>query len=381
METVRHKPTEITDKAKQKVPVGTAGLVEGKVGKAVQFSFAGGLGAGFMTAGGKATPDWDRSAGFSFYLKGDGSTNWGGIELIDRSDFGLRYGFCFPLDSTEWRRITVPWRDLIPELAGPLVDAGAGYAPSGFGNFWFGKWFYWRDYPAHAFAIDQVMLEAQLPETEIRTSVLTPGLKRFREKLAAKQPVTVVTMGDSLTDKRHWANREALWCELLVGQLQARYGGEVRLVNPARGGTTLSQNLILTPMWLREAPEPDLVTIWFGFNDWDSGVRGPRFEEYLHLAVERVRRQTQGHADLLLLTTCPAHGRWETMKEMEAAVRKTVQDSGSGLADVASEIRRLGDADRAMAAGCWAWDKIHLGPRGHALAAETVLRAIESDQP
>jgi lysophospholipase L1-like esterase len=196
--------------------------------------------------------------------------------------------------------------------------------------------------------------------------------------LAAKRPVTVVTMGDSLTDKRHWANREVVWCELLIQQLKAKYGSEVRLVNSARGGTTLSQNLILAPIWLREAPQPDLVTIWFGFNDWDSGVRGPRFEEYLRLAVDRIRRQTRGQADILLLTTCSAHGRWETMKAMEEAVRKTARESGVGLADVASEVRRLGDPDKALAAGCWVWDKTHLGPKGHAMAAETAVRAIES---
>ena len=46
------------------------------------------------------------------------------------------------------------------------------------------------------------------------------------------------------------------------------------LVNPAIGGTTLSQNVILMPRWLQVAPSPDLVVIWFGGNDWDTDVRG-----------------------------------------------------------------------------------------------------------
>ena len=33
------------------------------------------------------------------------------------------------------------------------------------------------------------------------------------------------------------------------------------------------------PIWLAETPEPDLVTVWFGFNDWDSGMRGEQFGE------------------------------------------------------------------------------------------------------
>jgi lysophospholipase L1-like esterase len=77
-------------------------------------------------------------------------------------------------------------------------------------------------------------------------------------------------MGDSLSDKRHWANRETLWSEQFAQQLHEACGCAVTLVNPAIGGTTLSQNLILIPRWLHDTPRPDLVTVWFGFNDWDS---------------------------------------------------------------------------------------------------------------
>ena len=57
-------------------------------------------------------------------------------------------------------------------------------------------------------------------------------------------------MGDSLTDTRHWANREADWPALLKEQLKAKYNSEVTIVNPAIGGTQLRQNLVLMPRWL-----------------------------------------------------------------------------------------------------------------------------------
>jgi lysophospholipase L1-like esterase len=194
--------------------------------------------------------------------------------------------------------------------------------------------------------------------------------------LKAKQPVTIVTMGDSLSDKRHWANRSSLWSELLAQQIKATYGSEVNLVNPAMGGTTLSQNLILMPQWACSWPHPDLVTVWFGFNDWDSGVRGPRFKEYLQLAVEHIRRFTGGRANILLLTTCPAHGRWETMKEMEQAVRETAGEKKTGLVDIASEFRLAGDPDTALQKAYWAWDKTHLGTNGHQVVAQIILKVL-----
>ena len=40
------------------------------------------------------------------------------------------------------------------------MNAESGYSPAKLGNFWFGKWFYWHDYPAESYTIDQVELES-----------------------------------------------------------------------------------------------------------------------------------------------------------------------------------------------------------------------------
>ena len=376
MDTVVHRPSEFTNEKGQKLPAGTAELVDGKFGRAVRFTFGEGARGGFMTAAVHPTAQWDQSDGFSFWVKGDGSANWGGIELIDRDNFQLRYAYCFPIDSTEWRKVVVPWRDVIPELAGPLVGQG-GYGPSHFGNFWFGKWFYWRDYPAESFAIDQVQLEPKIVGMGANVPG-DPGLVRVRRKLERHEPVTIVTMGDSLTDEHHWANREVLWSKLLAQEIRQKHGSDVTLVNPAIGGTTLTQNLILMPRWLKDYPLPDLVTVWFGYNDWDTGVRGERFAQYLRCAVDRIRRMTGGSADVLLITTTCSHGRWETMKELEQAVRDVARDRKAGLADVACEIRKAGSPDEALKREYWAWDKTHLGKGGHRLVCDTVLREIES---
>jgi lysophospholipase L1-like esterase len=378
MDTIRHRAGEVTGPDKQKAPVGTLELVAGRQGQAVQFNFTNSWGPGFFIASLKPSPAWDQAGGFSFWLKGDGSTNWGGLELIDANNYALRYGYCFPLDSREWRKIIVPWRDLIPELAGPPVAPDNGYAPSGFGNFWFGRWHYWREYPPISFTVDQVILEKTMPAEFTAIPAGGPGLRRVKSKLAQKRPITLVTMGDSLSDKRHWANKTRLWSESLAQLLNTKYGSQVTLVNPAIGGTTLSQNLVLMPRWGRNHPAPDLVTIWFGFNDWDSGVRGARFKEYLLLAVERIRRQTRGQADIVLLTTCPAFGQWDTMKEMEEAARQVAREANVGLADVAAAFRQAGSAEEALKQGYWAWDKVHLGAKGHAVAAEIVIQAIEA---
>jgi lysophospholipase L1-like esterase len=195
---------------------------------------------------------------------------------------------------------------------------------------------------------------------------------------AARQPVTIVTMGDSLSDKRHWANREQLWSEELVKKLRAAYGSEVTLVNPAIGGTTLSQNVILIPRWLREGPAPDLVIIWFGGNDWDNNVRGLRYKEYLEMAVDRVRRATKGQAKVLLMTTCPGFAAWETRNELCLAAYEVARDRRTGFVDAATALHKAGTRAEALRRQYWAWDNVHLGPGGHELIAQTVFAAIGS---
>src|SRR5262249_52369571 len=135
-----------------------------------------------------------------------------------------------------------------------------------------------------------------------------PGapLARLAEKLKAKKPVTIVTIGDSLTDFAHWANKQTNWPTLLKAKIKEKYGSEVTIVNPAIGGTLLRQGMVIIPRWVKQVPEPDLITICYGYNDDDSKMTADQFFDAQKDAVERVRRATHGKADVLIITTCPA---------------------------------------------------------------------------
>jgi lysophospholipase L1-like esterase len=186
-------------------------------------------------------------------------------------------------------------------------------------------------------------------------------------------------MGDSLSDKKHNSNsRSDTWSEMLVKELKARHGVDARLVNPAIGGTTLAQNMITMFRWSEDAPKPDLVTVLFGYNDWSAGVRGELFKQQLRLAVDRIRRQTKGSADVLLITTCPAYADWETFKELEQAVRDVATEKKTGLADLAAAFRAVGCADEAMKQNYWHADKVHLAENGKKIVADVVLKALET---
>lgn len=354
---------------------GRAEVVPGKSGGAVRFSFDDDCRGVFFTSPLRGTPEWDHAAGFSFWVKGDGSEHLGGLEFIYDEDYAVRYDYAFPIRGTEWTKVTVAWRDLIPVLPGSKarpLDPVNGNRPSKLSTFWVGKWWYWQDYAAHSFALDDLRLEPSIPLDERDYRPAGDPLARVRAKLKAHQPITVVTMGDSLTDYHHWTNRQVSWPRLLAAQLEAQYGAKVAIENPAIGGTQLRQNLVLLPRWLARAPEPDLVTICFGGNDWEAGMRGPEFEASLKDAIDRIRRATHGKADVLLMTTVPALARWTTATELAEAARKAARERNAGLADT----ERAFLAQEANREPLFASDKVHMGTAGHELLAKTVLTAL-----
>jgi lysophospholipase L1-like esterase len=356
---------------------GRAESVEGKVGKAVKFSFDNGCKSQFCLTNIRATPDWDRAEGFSFWVKGDGSKHFGAIEFIWNEDYAARYDVAFPLDSTEWRKITLAWRDLVPVLPAPsckFLDPKTGNAPSKLGSVWFGKWWYWRDDAAQSYTIDEIRLETKVPaDTGLYLPKGNP-LERIQAKVKAGKPVTIVTMGDSLTDYNHWANKPINWPTLLKEKLKQR-GVEAKIVNPAIGGTQLRQGLIHLPLWLADAPEPDLVTICYGGNDWDAGMRGEMFRETCRETIDRVRRATKGKADVLFMTTVPGLEMWTTRAELGEATRAAASERKCGLADTEKAFLAA-SADKREALFCR--DKVHLGPPGHETVAAIVLGAIEA---
>jgi lysophospholipase L1-like esterase len=198
-------------------------------------------------------------------------------------------------------------------------------------------------------------------------------LARVLAKLKSGKPVTIVTMGDSLTDFHHWANRKQSWPTLLKKKLEDKYHSKVTVVNPAIGGTQLRQGVALMPRWLAEHPQPDLVTICFGGNDWEAGMRGRQFQEACRDAIDRVRRETKGASDVLLLTTVPAMKRWTTMTELAEACRAAAKERNSGLADSEKAVLAAGKDKKDL----FAWDNTHLGVAGHELVAAGVMEAIE----
>jgi lysophospholipase L1-like esterase len=362
----------------------TVSLVDGKVGKANRFEFAKDAKSIFCTSKIRGTPEWDQAAGLSMWVQGDGSDSFGGLQFIYDNDYEVRYDVAFPIKSKEWTKVTIAWSDLVPVLPGAkLKPLGGpdGNRPSKISAVSVGKWWYWRQFPECSFALDEIRLEPKIDRDLSEHRPTGVQLARTLAKLKAKQPITIVTMGDSLTDVKHWSNRKTNWVAMFKERAKEKYGSNVTIVNSALGGNQLRQGVILIPTWLPKAPAPDLVTINFGANDWDAGMRGDQFQRSCVDAIDRVRRATGGKADVLVMTTLPGPKQWDTMAELADAGRKAAKERNAGLADTD---RAFHDAGKTNRERLFAKDPqrgtpdVHLGLEGQRVVAETVLDAIEA---
>ena len=50
-----------------------------------------------------------KADGLSFWVKGDGTDGFGGLEFIWDDDYSVRYDLCFPVKGKDWTKVTVAW--------------------------------------------------------------------------------------------------------------------------------------------------------------------------------------------------------------------------------------------------------------------------------
>lgn len=101
-------------------------------------------------------------------------------------------------------------------------------------------------------------------------------LPRLAKKLAAKEPVTIVLYGDSISEgfdcsgKYNMPPYQPIWGEILIESLRSRYDSEIIFHNPSAAG--MDSDWALSNLQERvNVHHPDLVILGWGMNDRCSG--------------------------------------------------------------------------------------------------------------
>lgn len=181
------------------------------------------------------------------------------------------------------------------------------------------------------------------------------ALRRTVARLAAKEPVRIVLLGDSIStgcNASAWAGAAPFqppYQDLLVMNLKAVYGADVSLRNLAVGGTNTA--------WGRSQigkvieAKPDLVILAFGMND-AAGCSAKDYQANILAMIDAVRGAAP-EVEFILIATMLGNRDWTTLKhERFAEFRDVLAElcgPGVALADMTSiwaeMLRHKKDAD------------------------------------
>jgi lysophospholipase L1-like esterase len=317
-------------------------------------------------------------AGISFWVKGDGSDQFGTLVLCGMHPqwFPFKYACSFPLKDTTWKQYKFRWDELVPEDATYSIGTPGGAPPSNIGYIKVGsKWNTTHNnaqMPKFSFDLDHLQLEADLP-----AAAPVPALQKVetvRARLAAKKPVSILCLGDSITAGTSLRNADKeRYAQVLEGMLRERCGyDDISVVSRAVGGAQ-GNDLRLWTHRDFTGIEPDLVIVMFGYNDkswgYPAGYYGAIIKDY----ADRIARQTSGKAALLLMPPIPGRGpRYIMMDDYADATRRAGRENNIEICDIHAVFKAFGRAglNEYMA------DDAHPNAKGHATMAETIAALL-----
>lgn len=316
--------------------------------------------------------------GISFWVKGDGSDQFGTLVLCGMHPqwFPFKYSYSFPLKDTNWKRYVVSWRDMIPEDATYPVGTPGGAPPSNLQFLKIGsKWSITHNntpLPKFSFSLDHIQLEAVVPD-----AVPIPALQKIDTviaKLAAKQPVSILCLGDSITAGTSLGSPDTeRYAQVLERRLRERVGTDAITVESRAVGGAQGNDLRLWAARDFTGIEPDLTIIMFGYNDKTWGYPADYYGYVLSNYLDRIAVLTTGKSSVLLLPPIPGRGpRFVMMDDYADTVCKVAAERNIALCDMNKVFKTFGrDGLNAYMA-----DDAHPNAKGHALMAQTIAEVL-----
>jgi len=148
----------------------------------------------------------------------------------------------------------------------------------------------------------------QIPQSD------TVGLARTIAKLRAKQPVTIVVLGDSISagggasSLFHEFPYQPGYVDLVADGLRLRYGSEISVTNLSEGGQDTGWGVTKTSEVI--AAKPDLILLSFGGNDGSRRFTAAAYEENNRKIISAIRDAVP-QADFILTATMGANPEWD----------------------------------------------------------------------
>jgi len=327
----------------------------------------------------KKRRDWDKKyKGMAFWVKGDGSENWGSLSI---GGSGWSYIYYFPLKNKDWHRIVIPWSDLTPQwhisqgfnTKGALTPSGVSFIR--IGNTWKITHRNQRLKP-FSYCLDQLEFVEDLGDSKTAdVSKFAPAsFEEVIKKCKNGESVTIYCLGDSIT-AGSGLKTPALerYSVLLQKRLREHFKNDKITVQSRAVGGARVNNCIA---WLeRDFSDkiPDMITYMIGYNNKSGAHSTETFERQLNNYIDRVTEKSKGKTAILLITTIPGKGhRYNMQDDYAEVVKKIGVKRGLPVCDVAKEFKKIGRDGMEE----YMRDSAHPNDKGHRVFADTLYKYI-----
>ena len=332
--------------------------------------------------------DWNGYDGFAFWVKGDGSENFGCMR-IQAGNWNKAWLGNFPLKDTGWHEVKLAWGDLVPAGASvPELGTADAFRPGDINLIAFGKsWNFNTRHqgPKLAFSVDELRLMKGLKPSRPRRAVETfPAVATVAAKMKAGNPVTILALGDSITWGTSAGGNANAYPARLGEMLRKHYANDkITVVSAAIGGSTTAKGR----QWLNRdvrGTEADLITIMFGFNEMpgkpeDRETATKAFTRNLVNYAEEAAGVMKAAPACVLLATIPGNGKhWESLDCYAEGVRQLRREHPNiTVADVNAHFKKMGfEKFKTLMA-----DGAHPNREGQQEMAKVVFEAVTGVAP
>ena len=331
---------------------------------------------------------WNDYDGFAFWVKGDGSRNFGCMRL-QAGSWGRAWLGNFPLKNTEWHEVKLAWKDFVPAGAGtPELGDADGFKPGNITLIAFGKsWNFTTRHrrPKLAFSIDNLRLVTGIQPSRPRKKIETfPAVASVVKKMKAGDAVTLLALGDSITWGTSAGGNRNAYPALVGAMLRKHYNNDrITVKSAAIGGATTGKGR----QWLRRdvtGIEADLVTVMYGFNEMarkpeEREAKTKKFIANLVVYLEEVAGVMKKAPAGVVIATMPGNGKhWESLDCYAEGVRTLAKKHPNiTVADVNAYFKTMGfETFKTFMA-----DGAHPSREGQREVAKVVFEAITGEKP
>jgi lysophospholipase L1-like esterase len=330
---------------------------------------------------------WNSQAGLSFWVKGDGSENYGCLAIGPANPHSWQqgwaqstaYAFYFPLKETGWHQVTAGWHEFVAEESQPEIGALGGLLPAQIRVIRLGNRWQWKHHPhepspGRDYAIADIRFATTVAPRKPVPPL--PGFEGVLAKLRRKEPVSIRILGDSIS-VGHFEGCDGVECygDRLGRMLRSMFGYEaITIDNRAVCAGRISDARGWVPRDFA-GTAPDLVMMKYGTNDSVSH-KPQEFARMLRDYLDRVAVATGGKSAVLLLTPIPgALERYDSAAPVADIIREAAAQRGLPCCDLHSAFKALG-AERVGAMMDSA--NVHPNAEGQELIARTIADALNS---